>query len=182
MLNPLVKLLKWQTTPAAGSYLGFPLIFDITGRLGTSYGLYGDSGLPQLEACLEKYPELIFVGHGLAFWVEIGRLDSPEDRYGYPGYPVRKEGVVPKLMSKYPNLWAELSAGSGANAMKRDSTYAVQFINEFQDKLMFGTDICTYKQPAYIVDFLKSLLEEKKISEDVFWKVARENAIKLLEI
>ncbi len=162
--------------------IGFPLIFDITGKLGTGYGLYDDPGLPQLEACLEKYPDLIFVGHGPAFWAEIGMLDSPEDRYGYPEYPVSEEGVVPKLMRKYPNLWAELSAGSGSNAMKRDPEYAVQFINEFQDKLMFGTDICTYKQPAYIVDFLKSLLVQKKISEDVFRKVARENAIKLLKI
>ena len=35
---------------------------------------------------------------------------------------------------------AELSAGSGANAMLRDPEYAIKFLTEFSDQLFFCTD------------------------------------------
>ncbi|MEI8345181.1 MAG: hypothetical protein WCG06_03820, partial [Candidatus Omnitrophota bacterium] len=54
-------------------------------------------------------------------------------------YPITDEGRVPQLMRKYTNLYGDLSAGSGCNALKRDRKYAVKFLNEFQDRLMFGT-------------------------------------------
>jgi uncharacterized protein len=161
---------------------GFPLLFDLSGMKDKSYGLYDEPGLPQLEESLQRYPDLVFIGHGPAFWAEIGTLDHIEDRYGYPRYPIRAEGAVPKLLRGYPNMLADLSAGSGANALKRDPEFAVGFINEFQDKLLFGTDLCTYEDQSYIADFLLSLRNEKKISENVFRKIARENAIKLLKL
>lgn len=162
--------------------VGFPFIFDATGRKDTWYGLYDDPGMPQLEDCLRKFPGVAFLGHGPAFWAEIGQLETPADRYGYPAYPIKEEGVVPKLMRRYPNLYGDLSAGSGANALMRDPSYAVQFLNEFQDRLLFGTDICAYDQPVPLVDFLLSLCKDNKIDEVVFQKIARENAIKLLHL
>jgi predicted TIM-barrel fold metal-dependent hydrolase len=73
----------------------------------------------------------------------------------------------------------DLSAGSGYNALARDEEYAVQFLNEFQDRLFFGTDICAPDTPTPLVDFLLRLRDEKKISETVFEKVARGNAKRL---
>ena len=123
-----------------------------------------------------------FFGHSQAFWAEIGKLEKPADRCGYPNYPIREEGVVPKLMRDYPNLYGDLSAGSGHNALARDVDYAVQFLNEFQDRLMFGTDICAPDTPTPLVDFLIGLRDSGKISATVFNKVAKENAIKILEL
>lgn len=160
----------------------FPFIFDATGYKGKSYGLYDDVGMPQLEECLRKFPKIPFLGHGPAFWAEIGRLRVPIDRYGYPKYPIDEEGAVPKLMRKSPNLYGDLSAGSGSNALMRDPDYAVGFLNEFGDRLLFGTDICAHDQPVPLVDFLLSLLEKKKISNTVFQKIAKGNAIKLLKL
>ena len=160
--------------------VGFPLIFDISDRIGGDYGLYDDAGLPQLEHCLQRFPKLIILGHGPAFWAEMGQLETPADRGGYPRYPIKEEGVVPKLFRRYENMYGDLSAGSGYNAFARDPDYAVQFINEFQDKLLFGTDICPPDQPTPMVDFLLKLRDEGKIGEEVFNKVARENAIRLL--
>jgi predicted TIM-barrel fold metal-dependent hydrolase len=85
-------------------------------------------------------------------------------------------------MRKYKNLYGDLSAGSGYNALKRDINYAVDFLNEFQDRLLFGTDICAPTTPTPLVDLLLKLKEEGKISETVFNKIARENAIKLLKL
>ncbi len=160
--------------------VGLPLTFDISARIRGDYGLYDDPGLPQLEASLRRFPKLIILGHGPAFWAEIAPLETPLDRDGYPSYPLKEEGVVPKLFRRYPNLWGDLSAGSGYNALARDPDYAVRFLNEFQDRLLFGSDLCAADQPVPQVAFLQKLKAEGKISEATFNKIARENAIRLL--
>ena len=159
--------------------VGFPLIFDLAGDV---YGLYDDVGLPQLEYSLQKFPKLKFFGHGQAFWSEIGQLETVFDRTGYPSYPIKEEGVVPKLLRKYEHLYGDLSAGSGFNALNRDRKYAIKFIHEFQDKLLFGTDIYTSEMPTPMVEFLNELKKCGDISEQVFNKVARENAIRILNL
>ena len=96
--------------------------------------------------------------------------------------PLDAEGAVPHLFRRYENLYGDLSAGSGCNALKRDPDYAVQFLTEFQDRLLFGTDICAPATPTPLVDFLKGLWQSGRISDTVFWKVARENAVRLLHL
>ena len=162
--------------------VGLPLTFDISDRLDGDYGFQDDPGLPQLESVLKSFQKLTIVCHGPAFWAEIGKLETPGDRVGYPNYPVNEEGVVPKMMRRYENMWCDLSAGSGYNAMTRDPEYAVQFLNEFADKLMYGTDICAYDQVIKIGDFLLDLKNSGKLSEEKFNKIARENAIRLYNL
>jgi len=174
-LHPLVQNLFKHVEE-----VGFPLIFHIAPQIGGVYGLYDDPGLPQLERCLRMFPKLKFLGHSQPFWAEIGKLETPADRYEYPKYPIKEEGVVPKLMRRYPNLYGDLSAYSGYNALARDPDHAVRFLDEFQDRLLFGTDICAPDTPTPLVDFLLDLRESGKISEEVFWKIARQNAVKLL--
>ena len=176
-MHPLVQNLFKHVEAA-----GLPLTFDISDRIGGDYGLYDDPGLPQLENCLQKFPKLIILGHGPAFWAEIARLDTPADRAGYPGYPVVEEGVVPKLFRRYENLYGDLSANSGYNALARDRDHAAKFINEFCDRLFFGTDICDPANPLPLAEFLIDLERKGKISKPTFQKVARENAIRLLDL
>ena len=175
--NPLLQNLLKCTEKA-----GLPLLFDMTGRLGCSYGIYDDPGMPQLERCLEHYPDLIFIGHGPAFWAEISVLRDPADRTGYPAYPVIGEGRVADLMRKYPNLWVDLSAGSGANAMMRDMEYAGHFLREFHDRVLFGTDLCYRDQHIPQPQILKTLLADGSLTQDMFDAIARNNAYRLLGI
>ena len=176
-MDPLVLNLLRQVEE-----VGFPLCFHMQVAIGSGYGLYDDIGLPQMEHCLQIFSKLVFIGHSAPFWAEIGQLETPYDRAGYPNYPVKEEGVLPKLMRRYPNLYGDLSAGSGFNALNRDHAYAIKFLNEFQDRLLFGTDICAPDGKAPLVDFLLGLRRDKKISENVFQKIARKNAIKLLNL
>lgn len=175
ILDPLVQNLFKHLQD-----VGLPGTFHLAAQIGGIYGLYDDPGLPQLERSLAIFPKLTLLGHSQTFWAEIGRLEKPADRYGYPKGPVTEEGAVPKLMRQYPNLYGDLSACSGCNALARDPDHAVRFLNEFQDRLMFGTDICAPDTPAPLVDFLLGLRDDKKISEEVFGKIAKENAIRIL--
>jgi predicted TIM-barrel fold metal-dependent hydrolase len=158
-----------------------PLLFHMAPAIGGHYGIYDDPGLPLLEGALKKFPELIFLGHSQPFWAEIGALEGTEieDRNGYPKGPVT-EGRVVELMRRYPNLHGDLSAGSGCNAVERDEEFGICFMNEFQDRLHFGTDICHPDTSAPLVTYLLKLRDEKKISEEVFTKIARRNTIQLL--
>jgi len=162
--------------------VGFPLIFDISTQIGGIYGLYDDVDLPQLEYSLQKFPNLIIIGHGPAFWAQIGQLEKITDRSGYPNYPIKEEGVVVKLMRKYPNLYADISARSGSNALTRDRDFAINFMNEFQDKLLFGTDICQFDMPIPQPDILLKLHKANKLTDKVLAKIAKENVIKLLAL
>jgi len=159
-----------------------PVTFHIAPKIGGCYGLHDDPGLPQLEQTLKDFPSLKLLGHSQPFWAEMGTLDDPADREGYPDYPVREEGAVPRLMRKYPNLLGDLSAGSGHNSIARDEEYATKFLSEFQDRLFFGTDICAPDTPTPLVDLLLRFRDEGRISEDVFQKIARENAVRLLDL
>ena len=173
--------------------VGFPVIFDGSDQVGGDFGLYDDPGLPQLEHTLQKFPQLIMLGHGPVFWSEIARLETPADRsfvFGpdgtqvgrHPTGPIKEEGVVPKLLRRYPNLHGDLSDPSPCNALSRDSDYGPSFLSEFQDRLLFGTDICSVDMPLPMVDLLLEWRDTKKITEAVFNKVARENAVKLLRL
>jgi predicted TIM-barrel fold metal-dependent hydrolase len=157
-----------------------PLTFHLAPQIGGIYGLYDESGLPHLERALQAFPKLKFFAHSQTFWAEMGRLNTPVDRYGYPKYPITEEGVVPKLFRRHENLYGDLSAGSGCNAVHRDRKYGIQFLNEFQDRLFFGTDICAPTTPTPLVDYLLELKNSGEISETVFNKIARENAIRVL--
>jgi len=174
--------------------VGFPVTFDGSDQISGDFGLYDDPGLPQLEHTLQKFPKLIMLGHGPVFWFEIGRLETPAQRktvfrpdgeqvgWQPPSGPVKEEGVVPRLFRRYPNLYGDLSDPSPWNALARDPEYGPKFLDEFQDRLLFGTDICGFDTPFPMVDLLLEWRETKKITEEVFNKIARENAIKLFDL
>lgn len=159
-----------------------PIIFDMNDN-PVHYGLRDDYGLPRLEKTLRECPDTVLVGHGPTFWAEIS-ADVPEDqRVSYPAGPVVEGGAVPRLMEQHDNLWADLSAGSGYNAITRDEAFGIAFLERFQDKLMFGTDSCRryVRQPELPnVDLMTKLKRERLISETAWEKIASGNAIRLM--
>lgn len=161
-----------------------PLTFHIGNPGYGDYGLIDDIGLPRLERALEKFPKLKFLGHSQKFWAEIGPV-TPKERDGYPTGPIKSEGRVVELMRKYPNLFGDLSAHSGYNAVSRDPDFGYDFIEEFADRLFFGTDICSPENITYpmlkLSAWLDEAVEKGHISESAYRKVCRENALKLLE-
>ena len=79
-------------------------------------------------------------------------------------------------------MYGDLSAHSGYNALARNPEYAVKFLDEFQDRLLFGTDICSANADLPLSGFLLNLVQQGKISQEVFNKVAKDNAVHLLNL
>lgn len=170
----------------AAQSAGLPLTFHLAPQEGGFYGLIEEEpGLKKLERALQKFPDLKFFGHSQVFWGEMAANVDDMGRRGYPKGKITEEGAVAKLLRKYPNLYGDLSAGSGCNALMRDEEYAVKFLNEFQDKLMFGTDYCACSSVELLSklgDFLLKFRDEKKISDTVFQKIAKGNITRLLNL
>lgn len=162
--------------------IGFPLTFHIAPQVGGYYGMFDEPGLPRLEKVLKQFPRLIFLGHSQVFWAEMGPLKNTEERKGYPKGRILKEGRVVQLMREYPNLHGDLSAGSGYNAISRDPEFGYRFLEEFQDRLYWGTDIDVVPINLPIVPYFRKLKKEKLISETAYEKITWKNAVKLLNI
>jgi len=124
---------KRQVIYATCSDLGFPLIF-----YGSSYSSFDDVGLPRLEAMLQKYPDMIFIGHGPRWWSAISADDDAS--CGYPTTPVVEGGAADRFLQEYDNMYADISAGSGFNAMTRDPEFTQGFLERNWQKIMFATD------------------------------------------
>ena len=156
-----------------------PVIFHIGGSNGGDYGLIDEIGLPRLEKVLKMFPNLQFLGHSQKFWAEISSDVTEEGRYGFPTGKVYPGRVV-ELMRKYPNLSCDLSAGSGGNAMMRDPEFGYAFMEEFQDRLYYGTDFCSPHNVMLLGAHLDIAVKNGKISQTAYEKIVRENALKLL--
>jgi len=162
---------------------GLPIIFHLA--VAVRHGLYGvadEIGLPRLEKVLRACPDTTFIGHAMAFWAEIASNVDEATRGNYPKGPVAGPGRTVELLRKYPNLYGDLSAGSGFNAISRDPEFGYRFLEENQDKLLFGTDICHVNQEVPIVPYLKQALADGKISQTSYLKITRLNAQRLLEL
>lgn len=162
---------------------GLPIVFHMA--VAVRYGLYGvadEMGMPRLERALREHPDTVFIGHAMAFWAEVASNVEESTRGGYPKEPVEDPGRTPELLGRYPNLYGDLSAGSGFNAISRDPQFGCWFLEEFQDKLLFGTDICHVNQHVEIVPYLNQALADGKISQTCYDKIARLNAQRLLGV
>jgi predicted TIM-barrel fold metal-dependent hydrolase len=97
-----------------------------------------NTGYPQFDKMLRAYPRTSFIGHGDLFWANIS-ADVPTDR-GYPSGPIKTGGLTDRWLSEFPNLYADMSANSGNNALSRDAEFSRGFINRHKSKLIFGSD------------------------------------------
>ncbi len=104
-------------------------------------GLFS-TGFTRLPAILKAYPKTIFIGHADYFWANISAV-LPGD-VAYPTGKVKPGGLTDRMLSDYPNLYGDLSANSGRNALARDPEFTSRFLVQHQSKLMFGSD-CSCK-------------------------------------
>ncbi len=177
--DPLVINLFEQ----CGDY-NLPVLFHTTGRGRGVYGLFDEPGLPRLENLLKQVPNTICIGHATGIWAEIDGDITPTDKFIYPRGKIKKPGRLLKLLEKYNNFYVDTSGISGYNALTRDPDFGVKFINEYREKIIFGSDVC-FADPQHRMphlNFLRGLLEEGKIDEASFQQITYKNTLKVLKL
>lgn len=163
---------------------GMPVTIHF-GVLGVGCGAADDIGLVRLERVLKTFPKLKILGHAMPFWAEISTDVTEENRNGSPKGKVVQEGRLVTLMRKYPNLLCDLSAGSGYNAITRDPEFSYKFLNEFNERIYYATDIRETKDinnpMLKLSEFLDDAVEHRYISQTAYSNICRNNALALLE-
>jgi hypothetical protein len=139
---------------------------------------YDQVGLPGLERILRRHRDTTFIAHANGWWSEISGTVDPSVAYSYPTGKITPGGRAIELLSRYDNLYADISAGSGYNALTRDPEFGLQFLEQFADRLLFGTDILAAEQELPIIDFIKTA----PISRKVYQAITVDNARKLLHL
>jgi predicted TIM-barrel fold metal-dependent hydrolase len=135
-------------------------------------------GLPGLEQVLQKFSKVTFIGHGPGIWASISGDATQRDIGGYPRGTVQPGGALDRLMQAYPNFYCDLSAGSGSSALKRDMTFAREFLLRRQNQIVFGTD---YLAPGQEVEQFE-IIEQLNLPDDALQKIARGNLHALLRM
>jgi predicted TIM-barrel fold metal-dependent hydrolase len=151
--------------------LRLPVLFHMDGQRGID-----KPGLPGLESVLKSFPTVPFIGHGPGFWASISGDANARDLAGYPRGAVKSGGALDRLFDGYPNLWGDLSAGSGAGALSRDREFGRRFLMRRADRLLFGSD---YLRPGQDVPQFE-LLASLELPPESRARIERGNAMRLL--
>jgi len=148
--------------------LGIPVLVHIDG-----FRNWDGLGLPGLERVLQAFPNLIVIAHALHWWSEISGDVREEDRSDYPRRPITPGGRVEYLLQNYPNLYGDLSANSGLNALMRDPDFTPGFLRRNQDKLLFGSDLVYRGQTIFLPDVLENSGVENEVLRKIYYMNSR---------
>ena len=167
-----------QEVFAAAEKLGLPVTIHMSPEEGYSYGVVDEPGLPLLENVLKQYPDLKVLGHSQTFWIEMSG-DAPRDkesRNSWGAGPIVPGGRVPELFEKYPNLYGDLSANSGGNAIMRDPEFGLAFLERYADRLFFATDMVNKDMVFPLGAWLDEQVSTGALSRSAYEKICFQNA------
>lgn len=124
--------------PAMHRIYALARAYDVPVLMHWQYAMY-NFGFERFHRVLDKYPDVRFVGHAQTWWANIDRRHADQTVL-YPKGPVTAGGLTDRYLADYPNMFADLSAGSGLNALTRDEGFARDFVERHQEKLIYGSD------------------------------------------
>ena len=119
------------------------LVADIAGEFNVPVLMHFqhnkyNTGFENFHKLVDRHPRVAFIGHAQTWW---GNIDARHvQEVMYPKGKVTPGGITDRLLSDYPNVYGDLSAGSGLNALLRDEDHARGFLDRHQDKLLYGSD------------------------------------------
>lgn len=140
-------------------------------------------GFDRFHRMLGKYPRVNFIGHAQTWWANVD-LNHRDQAVLYPKGPITPGGLTERYLADYPNMFGDLSAGSGLNALTRDETFTPGFFQRHQDKLMYGSDCNDHEgtgpkcQGAQTIAAVRRFAPSRKIERKLLYG----NAKKLLRL
>jgi predicted TIM-barrel fold metal-dependent hydrolase len=135
-------------------------------------------GFERFHKMLKKYPKVNFIGHAQTWWANIDK-NHKDQKVLYPRTKVTAGGLTDRLLSDYPNMHGDLSAGSGLNALLRDEEHTRGFFERHQDKLLYGSDCADSVgkgdecDGAKIIAAVRKLSPSKKVERKLLYKNAK---------
>jgi predicted TIM-barrel fold metal-dependent hydrolase len=140
-------------------------------------------GFERFYKILEKYPRVNFLGHAQTWWGNIDK-NHLDQSVMYPKGPVTRGGLTDRYLSDYPNMFGDLSAGSGNNALTRDEDFTRDFLQRHQDKLVYGSDCSDHEGagPKCIGAQTIAAIRRLSASKAIERKLLYENAKKLMRL
>jgi predicted TIM-barrel fold metal-dependent hydrolase len=146
-------------------------------------GMY-NHGFERFYKMLEKFPRVNFIGHAQTWWANVDKNYRDDAKNLYPKGRITPGGLTDRYLGEYPNMFGDLSAGSGLNAITRDEPFTPEFFERHQDKLLYGSDCndLTGHEPecqgAKTIAAVRHLAPSKEIER----KLLCENAKKLFRL
>jgi predicted TIM-barrel fold metal-dependent hydrolase len=167
--------------------------FETVAKLATDYrvpvlihfqsGMY-NQGFDRFWKILEKYPATNFIAHAQTTWANIDKAYADDPKNLYPKTaPVTPGGITDRYLATYPNFYADISAGSGLNALNRDPDHARAFLDRHQDKILYGSDCNDHVgKPPPCQGALTIAAIKRLTTADVARKILHDNTAKLLRL
>jgi predicted TIM-barrel fold metal-dependent hydrolase len=141
------------------------------------FGMY-NHGFERFHRVLEQFPRVSFIGHAQTWWANIDAAHADQTVL-YPKGPVTPGGLTDRYLRDYPNMYSDLSAGSGLNALTRDESFTRGFLDRHQDKLLYGSDCSDHVgsgekcQGAQTIAAVRRLAASKAIERKLLYENAR---------
>ena len=140
-------------------------------------GMY-NYGFERFHKMLDKFPRVKFLGHAQTWWAHIDGNYTDQTML-YPKGPVADGGLTDRYLSDYPNMYGDLSAGSGLNALTRDEDFTRAFLLRHRNKLLFGSD-CNDRNGggpeclgAQIIAAVRRLAPDRQIERQLLYENAK---------
>jgi len=130
-------------------------------------------GFQRFYRILEKYPTVNFIGHAQTWWGNIDKELAQEVLY--PRTRVSVGGITDRYLQDYANMYGDMSAGSGLNALLRDEDHARGFLERHQNKLIYGSDCsdafgegdrCSGSKQ---IETIRRLSPHASVTRKIFW-------------
>lgn len=139
-------------------------------------------GFEKFHRILKKYPAVNFIGHAQTWWGHIDKHHDP--KVLYPKGTVMPGGLTDVYLREYPNMFADLSAGSGNNSLLRDERHTRGFLERHQDKIMFGSDCndTLGRGPGCTGSRTIAAVRRLAASKEIERKILHDNARRLLKL
>lgn len=134
-------------------------------------------GYERFHTMLKKFPKTNFIGHAQTFW---GNIDKEHDqKVMYPKGKVTPGGLTDRYLADYPNMYADMSAGSGLLSLTRDEEKTPAFFERHQDKILYGSDCNDHFgrgpgcQGARTIEAIRKLAPNKAVERKILFENSR---------
>jgi len=152
-------------------------VYNVPVLMHWQYKKYNYS-FDRFHKMLKKYSKVNFIGHAQTWWANVDK-NHKDQSILYPKTKVTAGGWTDRLLSDYPNMFGDLSAGSGLNFFLRDEEHTKTFLQRHQDKLIYGSDCSdrvgkeTACQGTQTIAAIRRLSANKAIERKLFFENAK---------